>query len=166
MTQLPAAALSILLPINLQIKRDSAASSPNSPSSIDMHSDDENDHQQTTNRYYAGTPTTTRPIIRPQFSCPMLGIGTARGMKRILGDISPVLSIASPPRHTSVTPTGMSSAGNGLASPSSRRPRIRKQNSFAQLDTVKRSRETSPERDQENLPPRKRSGIFLRRPQG
>src|SRR5579859_685040 len=91
------AALSILIPINLEQTTDdlsSPSSTPLSLSSVDFQSDGEQDRQvaeKRLSRYYPATPiTTTHAVVRPQFSCPDFGMGTAQGFKGRMRELPPV----------------------------------------------------------------------------
>jgi hypothetical protein len=163
----PSAALSILIPVNIE-----HTTAPDSPDSFDslqsIQSDDENDREvvdKRLSRYYAETPVKeVAAIVRPQFSCPDFGMGTARGLKGRMKEAPPVPSI--PAVHfdtTSPLPPRKSPAGEEDISPCPR-PRIRKKNSFVQLDAGKRTWEDS--FGKENSPARKRHGRFFGRLQG
>jgi hypothetical protein len=154
----PSAALSILIPINLE-RHDSVPGSPHSLSSlsdVDIHSDDENDREVASKRqskYYPATPTGTDPIVRPQFSCPDFAMGTARGMMGRMKDAPPVPAIPTVhfAQNTMINETTHSTSGH----------RVRKMNSFVRLDTVKRGWEES--FGEEKPVPRKRPATFLGR---
>jgi hypothetical protein len=153
MTLSPQAALSILIPINLE-QQDNVAGSPESLTSVDIQSDDENEHEVASkrmSRYY--TPTGTGAIVRPQFSCPDFAMGTARGMMGRLKEAPPVPALpdALPSVHFE------RDKENGIPTGH----RVRKMNSFVQLNTVKRGWDES--FGEEKLVSRKRHGTFLGR---
>jgi hypothetical protein len=162
----PSAALSILIPINIE-----HTAAPDSPDSLDslqsIQSDDENDRQvveKRLSRYYAETPVMEMgAIVRPQFSCPDFGMGTARTFKGRMKEAPPVPALPAVHFDTSLSTTKVSPAGDEESSPSPR-PRIRKKNSFVQLDAGKRTWEDS--FGKENIPARKRRGMFFGRLQG
>jgi hypothetical protein len=168
MTLSPSAALSILLPINIEHGKVQAEEDErlSFDSDVDIQSDDENDREvaeKRLSRYYPQTPISAADkggaIVRPQFSCPDFGMGTARGMMARIKDAPPVPSI---PR----TLLGESEDNENAVTrgtPGSSPRRVRKQNSFLQLgtDTAKRPREGPGE---ETSPlKRKRHGLFLGR---
>jgi hypothetical protein len=167
MTLSSAAALSILIPIN--IEQPDAPSSPESLSSVDIESDDENDREVASKRQSGCMPSGTGAIIRPQFSCPDFGMGTARMMMGRVMNVPPVPAI---PIHLRTEKAGIAGtadaaeavegadAADGSENTSYRR--VRKMNSFVQVSTPKRNWEES--FGQETPLPRKRhGGIFLGR---
>ena len=164
MTLSPSAALSILIPINIENK-DTAPGSPESICSVDIQSDDENDREvaeKRLSRYFPETPLNVGAIIKPQFSCPDFAMGTTRGMKgRMKEAPPPVPSI--PSIHVRRPEEGAETSsppGGDHTSPSPRQ-RVRQMNSFVQLDSVKRGWEDS--FGEEKMAPRKRHGMFFGR---
>jgi hypothetical protein len=154
MTLSPSAALSILIPINLE-HTESAPGSPGSLSSVDIQSDDENDREVASNRqstYFPTTPTGAAAVVRPQFSCPDFAMGTARSMMGRIKDAPPVPPV--PSVHFEKTRSDTENT-----SPTGHR--VRKMNSFKQLNTVKRGWEES--FGEEKVVSRKRHGLFLGR---
>jgi hypothetical protein len=158
MTLSPSAALSILIPINLEHHND-VPGSPHSLSSlsdVDIQSDDENDRELASKRqskYYPTTPSGINPIVRPQFSCPDFAMGTTRGMMGRMKDAPPVPAI--PTVHFAENTTTEETTRQ------TRTHRVRKMNSFVRLDTVKRGWEES--FGEEQPVPRKRRATFLGR---
>lgn len=170
MTLSPQAALSILIPINIE-PRQPPANVPSSPadslSSIDIQSDDENDREvaeKRLSRYYPTTPISVGPIVRPQLSCPDLGMGTARSMKARLKEPAPPVPVLptfflEPP---SPTHQGERASAPGETSTPSRRSRGRQQNTFLPLGSVNR-RAWEDTFGEEPSSPRKRHGMFFGR---
>src|SRR5262249_27818295 len=158
------AALSILLPINLQ-QSYSPPSSPASLSSVDIQSDDENDHEVASKRlgvYSPVMPTTAGPVMRPQFSCPDFAMGTARGMKARLKETPPMPTLTTIHFDEKTLPSKTNTTDIPSEASPSPRSKIRKKNSFVAVETVKRGWEES--FGQENVIPRKKNGLLSRRP--
>jgi len=142
----------------MNIEQNTSPDSPTSFDSVDIQSDDENDREvveKRQSRFYPDTPVGNLAVVRPQFSCPDFSVGTARGLKSRLKDAPPVPVI--PTVHVDHAENKQVS---DQTSPSPRR--VRKQNSFMQLDnSVKRRWEDSFE--EESPVARKRHGLFLGR---
>ena len=161
MTLSPSAALSILIPINIDQDNSLTPDSPTSLDSVDIQSDDESDRQLASkrlSRYYPETPISTGAIVRPQFSCPDFAMGTARGLIGRLKEAPPVPTI--PTIHLDNDLVSQNQLPDTQTTPSPRR--VRKQNSFLELDNVNKRRwdDTFGE---ETPVPRKRHGLFLGR---
>ena len=162
MTLSPSAALSILIPMNIE-----PTLIPDSPNSLDslqsIQSDDDNDRQvveKRLSRYYPETPINEiGAIVRPQFSCPDFGMGTARTLKGRMKEAPPVPNI--PAVHFGNTPSATSSPTREDGASPSPKPRIRKKNSFVELDAGKRTWEDSFGKEQTTA--RKRHGMFFSR---
>jgi len=162
MTLSPSAALSILIPINIENK-DIAPGSPDSVCSADIQSDDENDREvaeKRLSRYFPETPVSVGAIIKPQFSCPDFAMGTARGMKGRMKEAPPAVP-SIPAIHVRKTEDAVETSPTGDHTSPSPRQRVRPMNSFVQLDSVKRGWKDS--FDEQKLAPRKRHGIFMGR---
>ena len=163
MTLSPSAALSILIPINIE-----PTLIPDSPNSLDslqsIQSDDDNDRQvaeKRLSRYYPETPIKEiGAIVRPQFSCPDFGMGTARTLKGRMKEEPPVPNIPAIHFGNTALPTRSSPTREDGASPSPK-PRIRKKNSFVELDAGKRTWEDS--FGKEKTTARKRHGMCFSR---
>jgi hypothetical protein len=172
MTLSPQAALSILIPINLEhcgSPRNAPPSPADSLSSIDMQSDDENEREvveKRLSRYCPTSPQTVGPIVRPQLSCPDFGMGTARGMKALLKEPAPpvpalptfALEQLSPPQD------GKRMSGiDDIPTPCPRKGR--QQNNFLPLNHVNK-RSWDEILSEDKSPPKKRHGLFLGRLHG
>jgi hypothetical protein len=157
MTPSPSAALSILLPANLEYDN-SLHGSIDSLSSIDIQSDNENDHEvaeKRLSRVGPTTPATVRPLVRPQFSCPDFSMGTVRGMKERMKEIPPVPTVPNLDIQVSRRKTHACET-NATPTP---HPRKHRENNFTQLESVKREWEES--FGKENMTSRKRHGMFF-----
>jgi hypothetical protein len=163
----PSAALSILIPINLA----PADAIPESPSSlgsldIDIQSDDENDHEiaeKRLSRYYTTSPIDLGAVIRPQLSCPDFTAGTTRALKTRMQEAPAVPSIPTVHLQKPETQSHPLQDGDENVYPSPQ-TRIRKKNSFVQIDSVKRGWDES--FGEQKMAPRKRHGMFFGRLQG
>lgn len=172
MTLSPQAALSILIPINLE-HRESPSNAPPSPadslSSIDIQSDDENEREvveKRLSRYYPTSTETVGPIVRPQLSCPDFGMGTARGMKALLKEPAPPVpalpTFATEPLSPPQDGKRMSGMDD-IPTPSPRK--ARQQNNFLPLNPVTK-RSWDDIFGEDKCPPKKRHGLFLGRLHG
>lgn len=162
MTLSTSAALSILIPINIENK-DIAPGSPDSICSVDIQSDNENDHEVAEKRlshYFPETPVKIGAVIKPQFSCPDFAMGTARGMKGRMKETPPAVPSISSIHVRKIEGTVETSPTGDHTSPSPRR-RVRQMNNFVELDSVKRGWEDS--FGEEKMAPRKRHGMFFGR---
>lgn len=129
MTLSPSAALSILIPINLE-HYDSAPGSPMSIRSVDIQYDDENESEageRRGDRDLPAPPIRATAVIRPQFSCPDFSLGTTRGMKGRMKGTPSVPKISSIPKAEDQTNVDTST---------NRGPKVRKKNCFVGLDPV------------------------------
>jgi hypothetical protein len=164
----PQAALSILIPINLEQAKTSIPNSPDSLSSISIQSDDENDREVTSkrlSRYIPETPKSIAAVVRPQFSCPDFAMGTARSMKTRMKDQENIPSVPSIPQiHLQRDPSHVDITT--LLETGQHPHKIRKQNSFVQFTTTEK-RTYADTFGEDPVSPRKRhGGAFLRRLQG
>lgn len=138
MTLSPQQALSILIPINIGNAGNCHASPVDSLSSVDIHTDDEINHQVAEQRFCHSFPdmvVNVGAIIRPQFSCPDYTMGTAREFKARLKDAPPVPAI---PLQRNTSTDLLSEQENNVNDSPSIRPRERKKNNFVRLDSTKR----------------------------
>jgi hypothetical protein len=172
MTLSPQAALSILIPINLE-HRQSPSNAPPSPadslSSIDIQSDDENEREvvgQRLSRYYPTSPETVGPIVRPQLSCPDFGMGTARGMKALLKEPAPpVPALPTFALEQSSQPQDGKRMSGIDDIPTTSPRKGRQQDSFLPLNTADK-RSWDEIFSEHKSPPKKRHGLFLGRLHG
>jgi hypothetical protein len=172
MTLSQQAALSILIPINLE-HRESPSSAPPSPadslSSIDIQSDDENEREaveKRLSRYYPTCPETVRPIVRPQLSCPDFGMGTARGMKALLKEPAPPVPTLSAFALEQSSPPQDEERMSRIDDIPTLYPRKgRQKNNFLPLNTVNK-RSWGEIFGEDKSPPKKRHGLLLGRLHG
>jgi len=170
MTLSPEAALSVLLPINID-RRDSPHDIPLSPAesveSIDVQSDDENDREVVDKRLSRYDPTTSLsvgPIVRPQLSCPDFALGTARAMKARLKEPPPPVP-GVPAFHLQQplqTPHIQGQSAIEEAANASPQSSARQRNAFLPLQSVNK-RPWDESFREEKTPPRKRHGMFFGR---
>ena len=164
MTLSPSAALSILIPINLDNNnKDITPGSPDSICSVDIQSDDENDREvaeKRLSRYFPETPVSVGAIIKPQFSCPDFAMGTARGMKGRMKE-TPLAVPSIPSVHVRKQEERVEISPMGDNTSPSPQQRVRPMNSFVNLDSVKRGWEDT--FGEKKIAPRKRHGMFFGR---